>query len=443
MDATRCPYCLAALRDPSSSASDSDEVVACFACDTAHHRACFEEHGACTIYGCKAARFRVVIKSERPGAPRARGVLGGLHPFLPVDAAPRRRGQRRPRAPGFLVVSPPALARPRLLERALRLELPGHAVTGRPLEGRLVVQAPAAVSGRGLRLRVESLLHGPGGLERIVRAEEAALVGGAARPWLERLLPWSRSRARVVPLVERGRTTFDLSLDVERLRWRGPLEGDGLGPAQSLRFTAELDGDPRERSAPVTLPVVEGRSRLAGLGEAEATTTAARAAALDDLDGGWTVGLVRAGPAGWPLGVAGVRRRGPVARGARVDAIDLALEPLEPGPPILRGVVTVALQRARLAGEVALALSVERLPWRGAAWTLHAREELVLAAGGEDAAGTHALAFEHALGLAFAPRGSDRRRVRAQAILRGAGLPLRSAERELVVTTPRPRRGPR
>lgn len=42
-----CPYC----RDGLDRARD--DVVACSACATPHHRACFEENGRCTVRGCE------------------------------------------------------------------------------------------------------------------------------------------------------------------------------------------------------------------------------------------------------------------------------------------------------------------------------------------------------------------------------------------------------
>ncbi|MCO5169706.1 MAG: hypothetical protein M9894_25490 [Planctomycetes bacterium] len=54
---TVCPYCRDALDEA------QDEVVACAACGTLHHAACFEEHRRCTVRGCERRRAERVSGS--------------------------------------------------------------------------------------------------------------------------------------------------------------------------------------------------------------------------------------------------------------------------------------------------------------------------------------------------------------------------------------------
>lgn len=49
-----CPYCRAGLDEA------QDEVVACAACGTLHHAACFAEHRRCTVRGCERRRAEPV-----------------------------------------------------------------------------------------------------------------------------------------------------------------------------------------------------------------------------------------------------------------------------------------------------------------------------------------------------------------------------------------------
>ncbi len=435
MSNLRCPYCLASLL----GASSGDAVVACASCGTEHHQACFLEHGRCTVLGCRAARFRA-----DPGAAR---VLGSLHPFLPVGGAQRLR-----RSAGFLSVQPPEVERGRRRDLALRLRLPAVAVVGRALEGTLVVEAPEPVRGRGLRLRVETLLEGPAGPARL-RCEEAALVGGAARSWLERLRLTSAPRRGL--LLARGRTTFRFSLHVDALRWRGRVpEGVALGPRQSLVVVAELDADPPARSAACVLTLVDGRPAPPVLAAGAAASSAH--APLDTLtapafrlDGPreWSpcpVVLSRDPSSSAAVALGAVRRRR-VRRGrpARADEIDLSLEPLAPGPPVVRGVVNLALHARAQVGTIVVEAVAERRRPRDRDWLAYAREELVLAGrsqAGEDVSGRHALRFEYVPGPAFRARGRDRRRLRLRATLLFAGLPLRSREVVVALAPPRRRR---
>jgi hypothetical protein len=50
--AARCPYC----RDELRVDDGSDDLGACDRCGTLHHRACLDEAGGCTIFGCGARR---------------------------------------------------------------------------------------------------------------------------------------------------------------------------------------------------------------------------------------------------------------------------------------------------------------------------------------------------------------------------------------------------
>lgn len=49
-----CPYCRGGLDEA------QDEVVACAACGTLHHAACFAEHRRCTVRGCERRRAEPV-----------------------------------------------------------------------------------------------------------------------------------------------------------------------------------------------------------------------------------------------------------------------------------------------------------------------------------------------------------------------------------------------
>jgi hypothetical protein len=432
----RCPYCLAALFGGSTS-SIADAVVACASCGTDHHQACFLEHGRCTVLGCRASRFRA-----DPGAAR---VVGSLHPFLPLG--PR---QRLRRSAGFLSVRPPQVDRVRRADVVLRLTLPPVAVVGHPLEGTLVVETPEPIRGQGLRLRLETRLHGPDGPARL-RREEAALVGGAARSWLERLRLWSAPRKGL--LLARGRTTFHFALHVDALRWRGRLpRGAALGPRQTFVLTAELDAEPSVASASREVALADGRRWPAALTVDGPPPTSALGdvtppALGRTLPRAWTACPVRtsreAGPA---LALAAVRRRASPSRSSpKVDTIDLALEPLGGGPPVVRGTVSLALHARALAGALVVEVTTERRGPADADWVLFAREEVVLAgpsSADQDVSGHHRLAFELTPGPAFGARGRDRRRLRLQAVLLFAGLPLRSREHEVVLAPVR-RRGAR
>lgn len=430
MSDLRCPYCLASL----FGASGADAVVACQSCGTEHHQACFLEHGRCTILGCRAARFRT-----EPGAAR---VVGSLHPFLQVGGRQRLR-----RSAGFLAVQPPQVERGRRRELSLRLSLPSVALVGGRLEGTLVVEAPEPVRGQGLRLRVETRLQGPEGPARL-RCEEAALVGGAARSWLERLRTWSGPRRG--PLLARGRTTFRFALTPDALRWRGRLpEGVPLGPRQTLVVTAELDADRPLRSAPRLVALCDGRPpppALAAQGAAVASLAALAAPAFC-LDGPtvWTpCPVVVSREPGPPMAVGAVRRRR-VRRGrpAPADEIDLTLEPLGPGPPFVRGVVSLALHARAQVGTIVVEVTAERRRPSDRDWSVYAREELVLVgpgSPGQDVSGRHALRFEYSPGPAFRARGRGRRRLRLRATLLFAGLPLRSRELEVALAPARRRR---
>ncbi|MCO5170398.1 MAG: hypothetical protein M9894_29020 [Planctomycetes bacterium] len=422
MPELRCPYCLAALLGPSSQ----DAVVACAACGTEHHQACFLEHGRCTVLGCRAARFRA-----DPGAAR---VVGSLHPFLPVGGRQRLR-----RSLGFLSVQPPQVERGRRRDLALRLVLPPVADASRGLEGTLVVEAPEPVRGQGLRLRVETLLETPDGPSTL-RVEEAALVGGAARSWLERLRAWSGPRRGL--LLARGRTTFRFTLHPAPLRWRGQVPGEGLGPRQTLVVTAELDALPGVRSAPVVMPLVDGRPAPPALQTPPALHTVEAPALALDEPAAWTACPVRAtrqpAPcAAVPAALAAVQRRR-VRRGPRprVDAIDLRVAPLAPGPPVVRGEVLLALHARALVGTLVVSVVTDRRRPSDRDWHVFAREEVVLAgpsAPGQDVSGRHVLTFEVVPGPALRARGRDRRRLRLQATLLFAGLPLRSREVEVAL----------
>src|SRR4051812_19338719 len=55
--APRCPYCHGRLRRDAHAAGL--DVVACDACATPHHAACFAEHSRCTVLGCASDSARL------------------------------------------------------------------------------------------------------------------------------------------------------------------------------------------------------------------------------------------------------------------------------------------------------------------------------------------------------------------------------------------------
>jgi hypothetical protein len=55
-EATLCPFCRDALEG-------EGEVAECERCRTAHHRACLDEAGGCTVFGCGAAEPRERLSS--------------------------------------------------------------------------------------------------------------------------------------------------------------------------------------------------------------------------------------------------------------------------------------------------------------------------------------------------------------------------------------------
>lgn len=62
--AARCPYC----RDEVATDRGDDDLAACDRCGTLHHRACLDEAGACTIFGCGAPPGRSPRAPDRsPG----------------------------------------------------------------------------------------------------------------------------------------------------------------------------------------------------------------------------------------------------------------------------------------------------------------------------------------------------------------------------------------
>lgn len=55
----RCPYCRDALD------LKEQEWTSCSACQTLHHKACFEEHSACTVFGCSGGQTTSAAASEK------------------------------------------------------------------------------------------------------------------------------------------------------------------------------------------------------------------------------------------------------------------------------------------------------------------------------------------------------------------------------------------
>lgn len=88
-----CPYCRAPID------TQAEESLTCEACDTPHHRDCFEENGGCTVFGCKSApadepKLRIGTPDLSPVAPTEPititqpSMLGLAAPvFIPSSAA--------------------------------------------------------------------------------------------------------------------------------------------------------------------------------------------------------------------------------------------------------------------------------------------------------------------------------------------------------------------
>lgn len=75
--ASRCPYCREALRLPTRS---------CPGCATLHHRACWQEHEGCSVFGCRLAGD-TTIRSGAPAPPE-------LTPEIAPEPAPERHEAR-------------------------------------------------------------------------------------------------------------------------------------------------------------------------------------------------------------------------------------------------------------------------------------------------------------------------------------------------------------
>lgn len=63
--AARCPYCRDELGVELRLDDGSDDLAVCDRCGTLHHRACLDEAGGCTIFGCGARRARERARPNR------------------------------------------------------------------------------------------------------------------------------------------------------------------------------------------------------------------------------------------------------------------------------------------------------------------------------------------------------------------------------------------
>lgn len=435
----RCPYCLAALRpvageEADEAAGEEDEVVACARCGTAHHQACFREHGRCTLLGCGAAEAR----ADAAPAPRP----GSLSPLLPVGR------QRIDRPAAFLGVRPEGRdRRDRPRRGALELDLPpwvGAAGADR-LEGRVAARVPRGVMGEGLRVVVESRLH-TADRTRLLSREEAVLAGRPRESWLRRLRPGQREPA--VVLLGVGRSTFAVSLASGRLRWRGPLPaGAADGAVQTLRLRAVCAAPSvRVRSAAATVRLLDGRPLPPALGpDARLDPEALAAPApLPRPAGAWLAQPVRGGPEDEVAAAWAVAPEPPAAAAVPADAVELTVDPLAARGAPITGRVEVARRRP-LVGRVVVEAVVERRRPRDRAWRPFARERLVVADGAaEDAEpGAQTLRFEYVPPPSFGGgRPNERSRLRLEAVVAGEGRPLRSTACE-VALGPRKRKGTR
>lgn len=423
----RCPYCLADLD------REVEDVGGCGTCQTLHHRACFLEHGRCTLLGCTGTEL-----TSDDGAPALQ--LASLHPFLPLaDGLVDRRA-------GFLSVRTGDRDRRkrRGVGREIGLTLPPVIQRGQPLEATLTVFTSRRIKGQGIRLVVRSILAA-GGTTKILGVAEAVVVGRASSGWLSRLKLWSREPTEQLLLP--GTTAFELMFDPSPLAWNGPLpDGDGgRGPRQYLEVHVEIDAAGGAKTEPQRVRLLDGRRAPPALAE------------CDRIDLGTPVIVP-------PLGVEtserfvarpvtlGARKAGEVLATAQlalrhdshdpdavpaVDTLDLTLAPLALGESVLRGEIRFGLHRPRLSGRLTLALTVERRGLRHGkrVWRAYAREAAILWIASEenvDVSGEHGFSFEAVIPTGFfGGKSSDPRRIRAFAIVVGEGTPLRSLEREV------------
>jgi hypothetical protein len=410
-----------------------EDVVGCATCQTLHHRACFLEHGRCTLLGCTGTET-----ASDEGAPALQ--LASLHPFLPIaDGLIERRA-------GFLSVRKGERDRRkrRGVGREVGLLLPPVVQRGKPLEATLTVFTSRRIKGQGIRLVVRSVLAA-GGKKQILGVAEAVVIGRASSGWLSRLKLWSREPSEQLLLP--GTTAFELSFDPSPLAWNGPLpDGDGgRGPRQYLEVHVEIDAAGGAKTEPQRVRLLDGRAAPPALAES------------DRIDLGVAVSVPALG-----LGIGerfearpitlGARKAGDVVATAQlalrhdshdpdaapaVDTLGLTLEPLAPGASVLRGEIQFGLHRPHLLGRLTLALTVERNSLRQGkrVWRAYAREAAILWVASEkdaDVSGQHRFAFEAVIPPSFfGGKSSDPRRVRAHAIVVGEGTPLRSEEREV------------
>jgi hypothetical protein len=222
VDHERCPYCLAGL-------GDDEPVVRCASCAARHHRACFLEHGTCTVYGCGSRDLK-----DGPGEADEGRRGWRLHPFLPVGPFPAQRPAQ------FLFVKSVPLTRSRpLVAPALRLTVPPQSSCGRELEGHVDLHLPELTQVMGVRLRIRALLDERGS-DRELFHEEAVLIGQPRRRWLERLRLWDAQERPPMPLAGAVRIAF--AFDPGRLHHAQALPQDpSFGPWHVLEVGASLE----------------------------------------------------------------------------------------------------------------------------------------------------------------------------------------------------------
>lgn len=425
----RCPYCFADLD------GEDDPVVRCGVCATAHHEACFLEHGQCTLLGC-SGRETTDDPNARAPAP------GSLHPFLPLGQQPLER------AATFLSVGTPDHDRRRTRGHrpSLTLTLPAHVRTGERLRGTLEAYVATPVSGQGLRLEVRAVLR-QGSKRYPLGQQEAVIVGHPRGSWLERFKLWRRPEGTL--LVSRGVSRFGLAFDVDPLFWRRALPDapPALGPVVRLEVRASLDGGLRLESSVARVDVVDGRPAATALAEPPPlrVSPAATFPPPDDL-ATWhpcPVLVAEAPPVlcAW----AGLRceRYEPWQGEYGVDDVRVTVDALERRAQVLRGSVELALRRPLSLGQrLTLEVVTERRGLATQRWRPFAVERVVLATGQAEpryAGGRYRFAFELPLASALQDAKRDRR-LRLHAALRGRGKTVRSTPASVV--RPRSRAAP-
>ena len=401
-ESDRCPYCLADL--DAMFGGEREPVVHCADCGTAHHQACFAEYGRCTLLGCPG------VTTQRDPPPSRRP--GSLSPFTPLGKP------RMVRQPGFLSVVRERVDALTSGRGRLELRAPARVTAGEPLDLEVALIAPKTLQLQGLRLAVESALDGRP--RRALLHEEAVLVGRPRGDWLSRL---RLAGAPPVP-IKRGRHRFGLRLDTARLLWRGPApEGRLAAQILTLRLSAEGRGGPKDAQAHVQL--LDGR-RLPPdrAGDGAEVPEVVVVPPLPPPATGWAPRPVVGDDATRPLAVAFAHHTREGDSRVLPDTLELEAR-LITRAGVLAVAATLRMDLHHgLRGELRLLAESSFV----ASGRKHSAglETVLLARGGGEAGGVHALEVEYPIPAVIAAGRGHRRSVALRAELTGEGKPLRT-----------------